>query len=66
MLFRSVINITYDEDILRDEGSYIIEDVHIQGSINSFHTGCLGAREYIGEWLWKKENPTFRQLMGHK
>lgn len=53
-----VIDVTFDEQILAEEGSYIIDSVRVTGKGFGPHPmGLIGARERIGEWLYLNGNP---------
>lgn len=50
-----LVNITYDEQVRAEEGSWIIDTVQVQAKGMGPHPmSALGARERIGEWLWQQ------------
>jgi hypothetical protein len=56
-----LVAITYDEEVLAEEGAWIIDTVQVQAQGMGPHPmSALDARERIGEWLWK-QSPVYRQ-----
>lgn len=58
-----LVAITYDEEVLAEEGNWIIDTVQVQAKGMGPHPmSALYARERIGEWLYK-QTPAYRAPM---